>query len=453
MAMTAGKLTVGKRSIDGSALLTIWVVVLLAVPANLVVAPLGAAGSPAQLIGLMAGAWWLGAQLERTRAAPGPRQPIKVAMLLFVGAICASYVVAASRPISDLELRAADRGLLIMLSWLGVLLLTTDGVTTRQRLDTILRSMVTVGGLVAFLGVLQFFTGSAFVDLISIPGLSPNSELTSIYARDGFVRAAGTSTHPIEFGVMLAMVLPIALNYAMADRHRSTLVRWFPVAAIAVAIPITISRSALIGVVVILAIVLPSWSIKARRSAYVGILTLLLVVYVAVPGLLGTLTRLFTGVGNDDSARSRTDSYDLAWQFIQTWPVFGRGVSTFLPEYRILDNQYLGLAIETGIVGLLAFLALLLTGILVGARLMRVASDPHTRSLSRSLVAAVSAAACAYATFDGFGFPQVSGLTFFFLGCLGALLRLESTERERFLAGQEPLSFLTARPSWVTNGR
>ena len=44
---------------DGATLLVIWTLLLILVPANLVVAPLGAAGSPAELLGLVAGAWWL----------------------------------------------------------------------------------------------------------------------------------------------------------------------------------------------------------------------------------------------------------------------------------------------------------------------------------------------------------------------------------------------------------
>jgi len=265
-----------------------------------------------------------------------------------------------------------------------------------------------------------------------------------VYDRNGFARAAGTSTHPIEFGVMLSMILPIALHYARTDSGRGLLRRWGPVAAITFAIPITISRSAFIGVIVVLAIVLPSWPVRARRTAYAAIVAVVTVVYLAVPGLLGTLLRLFTGVSTDDSALSRTNSYELAWQFIQRSPLFGRGVSTFLPKYRILDNQYLGLLIETGLVGLLAFLGLILTGVFVGARLVRSSPDPMVPSLSRSLVASVAAAACAYATFDGFGFPQVAGLTFFCLGCLGALRRFVTLDHTQFTSVQQVSSFLPA---------
>lgn len=424
-----------KKQIDAVTLIVVWTVALMLLPGNLVVGALGAAGSPAQLLGLGAGVWWLGVRLERARTVSAPSQPIRTVMLIFVVAVVTSYVVAASRPIDAVELRAADRGLLLAFSWLGLLLLTTDGITSRTRLDTVLRGLVLMAGAVALLGIVQFITGTAFVDRISIPGLTANQTLTSVYARNGFVRVAGTSTHPIEFGVMLSMVLPLALHYALSDTHRHFMVRWSPVLAIAIAIPVTISRSALLGVLIVLAVVLPTWTKQRRRRAYVVIVGIVVLVYVAVPGLLGTLVRLFTGVSNDDSALSRTDSYDLAWQFIQRSPLFGRGVSTFLPSYRILDNQYLGLTIETGFFGVLAFIALLVTGLVVGAKLSSSGLSAEVAGLARALVATIAAASCAYATFDGFGFQQVSGLTFFALGCIGALHRIVTRQR-----GSAPLA-------------
>jgi len=412
-----------RRPFDAVVLLTIYLAALFVIPANLVVGPLGAAGTPALLIGLAAGGWWLGAQLDRSRATLTPAQPIRRAMMIFVIAVVASYVAGTTRPIEGIEVAAADRGLLIVFSWLGILLLTGDGVPTLARLETLLRRLVAAGGVVATLGIVQFLTGLALIDRLSIPGLSANNALTSVYNRNGFVRAAGTSTHPIEFGVLLAMVLPIALHFALAPSSRSRVRRWFPVAAIAVAVPVTVSRSAFIGVLVVLAILLPSWPRRRRRRAYAAIAVLLAAVYVGVPGLLGTMIRLFTGISGDNSARSRTDSYSLAWQFITHNPFFGRGISTFLPKYRILDNQYLGLTIETGFVGLGAFLLVLATGVTLAVKIRRTALDPGVRSLALALMATVVAAGVSYATFDAFGFTQVASLTFFVLGSIAALHR------------------------------
>lgn len=402
-------------------MLTVYVVLLMLIPANLTIPALGSIGTPALIVGLCALAWWIGAQMNRTSSALAPAQPIRRAMLGFTIAVLFSYVAATVRPIGDLELNGADRGLLLIASWLGVVLITSDGLIGIDRLEAPLRLLVLAGATVAVIGIGQFFTGLPLVDVIQIPGLTPNNELTSIYNRDGFTRAAGTSTHPIEFGVVLSMILPIALHFAYSDVQRSRFVRWFPVAAIAFAVPITVSRSALVGVVVALVVLMPSWSARRRRISYVFMAAIVLSIYVAIPGMLGTLTRLFTGISEDSSARSRTDSYALALDFIARSPVFGRGISTFLPEYRILDNQYLGLLIEVGVVGTIAVLVLFGGAIFIALRSRRLSSDPRTQSLGQSLGAMVAAGACTFATFDAFAFPQASGLMFLGVGCVGAL--------------------------------
>ena len=401
-----------------------WAAALLLIPSTLVFAPLGGAGTPAQILGLAAAAWWLGVQLDRSDSAPRPPIRTRAAMGAFALAMLLSYVAATHRPVEAIEVSSADRGLILVVSWTGLVLLTTDGLVSRHDLSRLLRFLVSCMALVSVLGVVQYVTHTSYVDQLQIPGLSTQQALSSVYDRNGLARTAGTATHPIEFGVVLTMMLPIALHFGLTDTHRSRFARWGPVIAICSALPMTMSRSAFLGLAVVLAILLPSWAAARRKVAYLAVVAGLGAVYLLLPGVLGTMLRLFTGISGDDSARSRTDSYGLAFDFIAQHPLFGRGLSTFLPSYRILDNQYLGLLIEAGIIGLLAFLALLVTTLVVARQLSLRLSQPDDRSLARSLMAAVASATFACATFDAFGFPQVSGMLFFLIGAVGALYRL-----------------------------
>lgn len=400
------------------------------IPANLTISAIGSMGTPALLLGLGALLLWACAQMTRSFATLTPPQPIRRMTLLFALAVLISYVAATTRPIEGVELSGADRGLLLIAAWLGIVLLTADGLVGLDRLETPLRVLVMSGGIIAFVGIVQFVTGDAIVDVIQIPGLTANTQLTSIYDRGGFTRAAGTSTHPIEFGVVLAMILPLALHFAFSDTHRRRIVRWFPVATIALAVPITISRSALVGVVVALVVLMPTWPRARRRISYVVMVALIAGIYVAVPGMLGTLTRLFTGISSDGSALSRTDSYALAFDFIKDSPIIGRGLGTFLPQYRILDNQYLGLLIEVGVLGTALLLGLFVTAMWTAVRTRTSSADPRTRGIAQALLAMVAAGATTFATFDAFGFPQASSLVFLGIGFIGALA---NTERRQAL--------------------
>lgn len=103
--------------------------------------------------------------------------------------------------------------------------------------------------------------------------------------------------------------------------------------------------------------------------------------------------------------------------------MFGRGVSTFLPSYRILDNQFLLTLIETGVVGVTALVLLFVTAGYCLRAVVRLRSAITTVSLAHSLTAALAAALSSFFFFDALSFPQVSGLTFLLIGVAGAVHR------------------------------
>jgi O-antigen ligase len=424
--MTAVAVSTRSTSIDAVTGLTAFLVLLIVIPSELIFGPLGSAGTPAEIVGMVLFAVWLTAAVNNLGRRQRGTEPIRTFAWLFVGAVLVSYVAANSRAMFGAEARAADSGLLLVCSWMGVLLMTMDRIPSRERLDVLLRRLVLLAGALATLGLLQFATKTAFTNYLQLPGLQENSALVSLHGRGGLTRPAGTAVHPIEFGAVLTMALPIALHYAMIDRHRPALRRWYPVLAIGLAVPVSISRSAVLSLLVVLCFVLPTWTRGARRRAYAAILALSAAVYVMVPGLLGTITHLFTGISSDSSAKSRSGSFSLAYDFISRAPIFGRGFLTFLPAYRILDDQYLGLLIETGVVGLLTYLGLLVSGVLGGLRLRRTAN--HIDGLlGVSLAASVASALASFALFDAFSFPMAASLSFLILGCVGALRRLART--------------------------
>lgn len=410
--------------VDLVTVLSWYVVLLLALPSRLTVGPLGGAGSPAALVGLGIGAWWVLDLLRRSETAPPSGHPVRRACLVAVACVGFSYVVAMSRAIAPGELSTADLGLVALASWTAVLVAAEDGITVQSRLDRLLRVMVMMAAAVAVLGLLQFLTGQQWVDRISVPGLVTNQSLGDLGSRGSFNRPSGTALHPIEFGAVLTMMLPIAINLALTDAVRGAVRRWFPVAAISLAILLSISRSALICAVVAMVVVGARWAPQVRRAAAVATTGLLLVVFMTIPGMVGTLLGMFTSAGSDTSTLSRVDSYSTAGRFIEVSPLFGRGFGTFLPSYRILDNQYLLLLIEVGVAGTAAFLFLMAVGVVSALRARRLTTDFVAQQRAQSLAAAVAAGAVGLAFYDGFSFPMATGTLFLLLGVTGAQLRL-----------------------------
>ncbi|MDQ6738936.1 MAG: O-antigen ligase family protein, partial [Actinomycetota bacterium] len=346
---------------------------------------------------------------------------------LLLAACLASYVAAGLRALPIPELNAADTGLLRLLAWASILLVANDGIPNEERLIVLLRRISWAGGLLAVFGLVQFFTGQDFVSTIQIPGLTASQSFSGVQDRNGFARAAGTAMSPLEYAAVLSMCLPVALTLAMGNEVPAPLARWLPAASISFALVLSISRSAILGIAVTLLMLAPTWSTSMRRRAAVIGVIALSGIYVLIPGMVGTVRYLFTSISEDSGTLSRTSSYDIALDFIQRSPIVGRGFGTFLPQYRIFDNQYLQSLVEIGFLGLAGLLGVVLTAAICAVRGRQKTLDPLTRSMGQALAAAVLSGAVLTAFFDAFSFPMAAGMLFLTAGVCGGYWRL--TER------------------------
>jgi polysaccharide biosynthesis protein PslJ len=419
-----GEPTVGVlRSIDAATILTAYIVVLLSIRSVLVVPALGTAGAPATIVAIGAFLWWVWYHVQRAYRIDLGVQPLRIAVLGLLLAVMASYVLAMSGPMPGNELTPADSGLLRTIGMAGVAMVAAEGISSLDRLHAVARRLVIGIGLVAMLGLAQFVTRQPLVDRISIPGLSARGIEIGLYERSGMPRLSGTSTHPIEYGVILSMVLPLVIVYALHAPTRRWLYRAV-LAVVAIAIFMVISRSAILCTAVAIIVLALRWSWRMRLVALGCMAGISGLVYLMVPGMLGVLTGLFVGAGDDASVASRTDAYGVAFQFIARDPWLGRGPGTFLPQYWILDNQYLGHTIETGLIGMAALLAVILIAAFTARSARKAATTDFDRELAQGLLAAVLAGATAMAFYDLFAFPQSSGVFMLMVGLAGALHRL-----------------------------
>ena len=427
----------GWRHLDAVSFLTLYLVLLFGVESRLVIQGLGAAGSPALIVGCAGFGWWSFYQAQRPAPTGFGRQPVRIALLAVLCAFLASYAAAMARPISPLEAGTAQIGMVSLLGCLGVALLANDGVPTFARFDQLMGRLVFLGAALATLGIAQFIANDALIRSFTIPGLVANAPLGGLTLRSGFSRPFGTALHPIEFGAVVTTVLPLAIAWARRTTTLSLVVRWLPASLMGLSVMLSISRSAIVCGVAGMVILASGWSAPARRFLIAAVAVVVSVVAVAVPGMLGSLTDLFVSSGDDGSVQSRTGSYPLAFEFFQTAPWFGRGNSTFLPIYRIFDNQYLLLLVDVGLVGLLSVVALFVTGATCARRARRRSDSPTAHEYGQGLFAAIGAGALGLAFFDGFGFPMCNGVVFLVVGLAGALWRLardgEAHEAQPFI--------------------
>jgi O-antigen ligase len=402
------------------------VICLLGIPSALIIKPLGAAGTPADIIAIGLLAWWAAMRLIRPAGPNRRTTAVHLAFFAFTATMLASYAHGMLRPITGAETSSADRGLLAILAWAGMTIGIADGVRTRDALERVLRVLMVGGAVVASLGILQFFTGIDLAGHIRIPGFVANHPFALEFARSNFRRVSATTMHPIEFGVVLALILPVSLHFAVQSKTAAMRRRAFVCACLMiVALPMTVARSAILGLVVGLIVVVPALDRKNRIRALVVAPFLAVALKLAVPGLLGTVRNLFLHAGQDPSVQNRLGDYVAAGHYIGASPLLGRGFFTFLPEmYRTLDNQYMGTLIEAGFLGLAALIGLMVVGMAACAGVRARVGDAGTRSLAQSLLASMAVALVTFFTFDAMAFPMATGVFFIVLGAIGALLRI-----------------------------
>ena len=164
------------RRIDAVTLLSCYAFLLMAIPSSLVVGSFGAAGAPAALLAVAILCWYLVARQHPGLGLDRGRQPARVAATIFAGAVVAAYISASRHAVPAAQQSGADRGLIVLAGWFGVLALAADGIDQADRLRTLLRRIVMLATAMAALGVIEFCTGVDLTKYIVIPGLSVHQQ-------------------------------------------------------------------------------------------------------------------------------------------------------------------------------------------------------------------------------------------------------------------------------------
>ena len=406
-------------------LLSCYAFLLMAIPSSLVVGSFGAAGAPAALLAVALLCWYVVARQHPGLGLDRGRQPVRVAAAIFAGAVVAAYISVSRHAVPAAQQSGADRGLLVLAGWVGVLALAADGIDQADRLRTLLRRIVMLATAMAALGAIEFCTGVDLTKYIVLPGLSVHQQVTDLVSRNGLVRVTATTGQPLEFNAVLAMSLPIAIHQARFAPAALRVRRWLQVALITAAVPMTGSRSAFFGLAVICIVLFPTWDHRDRLRACLAGLAAPALAWLVKPSLASSFTALFGQLGTDRSSLSRADAYSEAVPYIAAHPWLGQGFQTFFPQtYFFVDNQYLTSLLETGVLGLLAMVACFATGWFTARSARATAADARTRDLGQCLAASIAVGAVCFASFDALSFSIAAGLFFLLLGCVGAAWRL-----------------------------
>lgn len=383
----------------------------------------------------------------------GPRHrrtPINLAILAFLAVAAASVALNLTGIARAEELQLALKKMSLLACYGGFFLIVATGVR-RSELRNYLLLIVVLAVITAIGTVIEYRTGANYFyswagHLPFLHEMSPPN--SSKYGRP---RIVGPTQHGLADVTILGMVIPLALAGVMGARKRSGKILYgLAVALLFAGAVATLRKTAL---VVPLAGMLVLLIYQPRRMMRLLPLGIALIVFVKLisPGALSGILYQIEG-GSKESNEGRTLDYEAVTPDVLSHPLTGRGYGTYDPKiqtekhhkiaHRILDNQLLMILIESGIFGVLAYLAI---GFVALRTLHRSARSSNFARAGPAV--AVAAAICAYYVanllFDTLAFPQVP-YVFFLLLALSVVAATEDPAaapepRREALSLQPPL--------------
>lgn len=346
------------------------------------------------------------------------------AACVFLTFVVLSLLLGAGRILNVSEFSLAQKrfallGSFVVLSWFTLTALRFEDLRGFSTYLIGLATMTAIGTIIERRTGYNIFYNWSGAILKPIANVAPSP--TNIHPEigsDGRVAVFGPTLSGLAATAMLVMVMPFALVRMFDARSRKSRRSWW-LNAIAFTLMLagaaaTDRKTALlvpVGVVVYIACYRPR---AVLRLAPIGLVVLVGLVHFASPGALGTLFSPSSGVVSSSTTHRLGDFTDVEPDVL-AHPVLGRGFGTLAPEepttFRINDDEYIDEIWEVGILGLLAYVGMILAPVLLSRRAIR-GRDPNISSLALATSAGCIAYLVVNALFDAMSFPQAPYMFF-----------------------------------------
>lgn len=324
-----------------------------------------------------------------------------------------------------------------------VFILLINLVDTRARLRLLLHTMVFCELLFALGGIKTFLAGGY-------------DESKSFLDR---MRGWGTMfANPNDFASLLDVMLPFVLIFALTRRGWTRPFYFACAGLAALAVTFTFSRSGFIGLVAAVSAIIWKLSRGRRLKVLLPAVTIVVVMFMAMPGKYAVrLSTIFNPeTDTTNSAQGRQEMMNRAAELAVKRSVVGIGMGNFhiySVGSMVAHNSYLETGAELGIVGLIAYLIVILAPIRSLRRIERETRPDGAWPEREMYIISVclQASLAAYIVYGFFGSVQYFNFLYFTVAYAVALRRIHSAEiREAADASdgaEAPESHAKARPA------
>jgi hypothetical protein len=372
-------------------------------------------------------------------AAGGPAAPrlrltvVHVGVGAFVAAVCLSIVLNAHALNQTLEFEMPVKRFVLLLSFALFFLIVASSVR-RTEVPAFMKYTLVLSILTAIGTIWEYrFHYNVFYDLSDrlLPGFFQVGSVDSYEVDDiGRLMIRGPAEHPLETVGMLSMAFPIALVGIIHSKERRDRVLYGLAACILLAAAIsTYRKSALLAPISVAVTIAFFRRRELLKLAPLGVVSLV-VIHALSPGALGSiLFQLHPASLGVSTVSDRTADYDAIRPDVWSHLLFGRGYGSYdHTAYRILDSEILSRLVDSGIIGLLS-LVFMLVCIVAGARGLIKSRHPVWAPPALAVAAAAIAFLVLCFLFDVSSFPHTPYILLSLAGLLAVMLSEPAEER------------------------
>ena len=357
---------------------------------------------------------------------------VERAVLIFAGVALLSVVLNIGRIYQQNQLSFMEKGLSQLLAF-GVFFFIVVATVRAAEMAALARLILALTCLTALGTLYEAHTGVNVFYLWSAKLLSPIASVahapTAIHPLYGRKIIVGPTAHGLALATLFTIALPFAVLPLLDARRAGERLRYLVVIGLILAADLSTGEKTAMLAPLAAAIVVVAYKRQLLRWAPVAVIALIPVIHFAAPGALGGVTNLLPTTSNSNYSDGRVGDYPAVAPDILSNPIIGRGYGTLDPHnwrwYRILDNQYLDELFMVGFVGLLAYLAIVLTALATAHAVIKAGGVRAPPALAAA--AGCGAYGVVSATFDAMGYPQAV-YSFLFVAGLIAVAASERTE-------------------------
>jgi O-antigen ligase len=354
---------------------------------------------------LITGTWILLIAVKGVKPVSGG---LLIPLLIFYTVVFFNYLAVSGEPaVALMELRA-------VIQYTFWFFLALNLVTSKKQVKNLCDLFLLVGLVVALYGIYQYVSG------VEMPANWVDQAEVGIRTR-----AFSFIGSPNVLGSFTILNISIAFASFMASKNWLKKRLYLGAAGIsALCLVFTLSRGAWL-VFFFAFILLALW---LDKRIIIALLILAIITPVAVPSVYNRMAYMLSPQYIASSSEGgRIGGWSQALEYWQGEPATGLGLGRFGGGVAIanfpgaaysVDNYYLKLGTETGLMGITAFLYLLLAALRRGKRAVDKAADPYLKILGTGIFVALIAILGQNMVENLFEFPLMSTYFWFFLGVL-----------------------------------